>query len=70
MDARYAITGTGNGGQALAGDMALRGISPSVIYDIDSVAIESIKKRGESQMSAPLVEGFAEIKSTSKGGIT
>lgn len=62
MDYKYVIVGAGNGGQSLAGDMALRGTKPAAIYDKNPAPIEDIKKAGGIKMSGPVVEGFAPIE--------
>lgn len=61
MEKRYVIIGAGNGGQSLAGDMILRGLKLSAIYDINPVPIKDIKKIGGIKMSGPIVEGFAPV---------
>ncbi len=61
MAKSYVIIGAGNGGQSLAGDMVLRGVTPKAIYDINETTIASIRERGGIKMSGPVVEGFAPI---------
>ena len=62
MDKKYVIIGAGNGGQSLAGDMAIRGIDVEAIYDKNESAILPISKQGGIKMSGPVVEGFGKVK--------
>lgn len=62
MEYKYVIIGAGNGGQSLAGDMALHGTKVSAIYDKNPEPIQAIKKAGGIHMSGPVVEGFAPME--------
>ncbi len=62
MSKRFVIIGAGNGGQSLAGDMAIRGVTVEAIYDINSEAIEPIVIAGGIKMSGPVVQGFGAVK--------
>lgn len=62
MQHKYVIIGAGNGGQSLAGDMAIRGTTVSAIYDKNPIPIRQIKERGGIKMSGPVVEGFGKIE--------
>lgn len=61
MTTKYVIIGAGNGGQSLAGDMVIRGVELSAIYDKNPKPIESIRKFGGIRMSGPVVKGFAPV---------
>lgn len=58
---RFGVIGAGNGGQSMAGDLVLRGINLSGIYDCNPAPIEAIRERGGIKMSGPVLTGFAEI---------
>lgn len=62
MRNRFVVIGGGNGGQSLAGDMVLRDVNVTAIYDKNPKAVEPIKKNGGIKMSGPVVRGFAPIE--------
>jgi len=58
---KYAVMGAGNGGQSIAGYLALMGYEVS-LYDIDSKKINIIKKRGGVEVKGSDVSnGFGKI---------
>ncbi|HHY47905.1 MAG TPA: NAD(P)-binding domain-containing protein [Firmicutes bacterium] len=59
---RFGVIGAGNGGQSMAGDLVLRGVNLSGIYDCNPAPIEAIRQRGGIKMSGPVMAGFAEIR--------
>lgn len=61
MQHKYVIIGAGNGGQSLAGDMVIRGVSVAAIYDKNPAPIQDIHEAGGIKMSGPVVQGFAPI---------
>lgn len=62
MEKAFVIIGAGNGGQSLASDMILRGVTVAAICDNDPAPIASIQQKGGITMSGPVVEGFAPVK--------
>ncbi len=61
MRKRFVIIGAGNGGQSLAGDMAIRGVRVDAIYDKNEEAIAPIAENGGIKMSGPVVQGFGAV---------
>jgi len=61
---KVAIIGAGNGGQTMAGHLALQG-HETWIYDIDRKKIEGIKQLGRIQLTNAL-EGFGKVKASLK----
>jgi len=55
----YAVIGAGNGGQAFAAHLGLKGF-PVQLYDIEKPKVEALKKLGKIKLSGA-VEGTAEI---------
>lgn len=62
MRKKFVIIGAGNGGQSLAGDMAIRGVEIEAIYDKNREAIDPIAENGGIKMSGPIVNGFGTVK--------
>ena len=58
---RFGVIGAGNGGQSMAGDLVLRNVNFSGIYDCNPQPILSIKNQGGIKMSGPVISGFAPI---------
>ena len=56
---KIAVIGAGNGGQAIAGFVALKGYETS-LYDIDSNKISALKKIGGVLLSGS-IEGFGKV---------
>lgn len=57
---RVAVIGAGNGGQSIAGYLALMGYEVS-LYDIDCIKIETLKQLGGIQMKG-CIKGFGKVK--------
>lgn len=56
---RIAVIGAGNGGQSIAGFLALRGYETS-LYDIDAGKIDELKQIGGIELTG-CIEGFGKI---------
>ena len=56
---KIAIIGAGNGGQTMAGHLALKGLDVS-LYDIDEVKIDALRQLGGIKLEGRL-EGYAKI---------
>lgn len=61
-DTRFAVIGAGSVGQSTAGDLILRKLNVSGLYDRFPEFIEPIQKRGGIECHGPVVSGFAPIK--------
>lgn len=61
VERKFVIIGAGNGGQSLAGDMVLKGLNVTAIYDKNVESISAIAENGGIKMSGPVVQGFAQI---------
>src|SRR4030042_616722 len=61
-DTRFAVIGAGSVGQSTAGDLVLRKLNVSGLYDRFPEFIEPIQKRGGIECHGPVVSGFAPIK--------
>lgn len=60
MDVRFAVLGAGNGGQAIAADLTLRGYDVS-LYDRYEAAVAPVRDRGGIRLIGA-IKGFAPVR--------